>query len=400
MRKLVTLGASTLFAVSAVAGPAFYGQINKEIRYVGQDDHKNSATAGASSSYTGPTSVDGYGSFIGARGSYNAKGLKIGYLAEIGTDSDQDNGGGDNLFLRQAYATVGGSFGTVTVGETWLESTLRVVSLDPLDQTGAQARGTDQANIIGASRSTTSATNGARQITGLGYNYRNFVDALQWQSKVFSNFQFTVSVDRNESSSLVPGSTNTDFYTYTLAYDRRVGRGDLSLFGTYTYQDQSAVKSDNSEKGWQLGAKYSCNKWGFSLGYGMSSYDSNGTNDAGTANATFENEYKRMFAAISHSHRRWTFALTYSALEVDEPQDSLAGTNGATAGLATAGSGDYTQIALGATYALHKNVDARFVLAQYDVELNGRNADLDTTNTGLNKDNTATSGILGLAVRF
>lgn len=115
-KKLIALAVAGLVSAPAFAqsNVTIYGLVDVGATY--RSDNANSAIGSKTSIDSGQAN----GNRLGFRGTEDlGNGLKAGFVLEQGFYVDQGTGRGDGAFSRQAFVTLGGSFGTVALGRQY-----------------------------------------------------------------------------------------------------------------------------------------------------------------------------------------------------------------------------------------------------------------------------------------
>jgi hypothetical protein len=334
----------------AMEGPTLYGLINKEYRYVDQDDEA------LSTSSTGVTDVDGFESRLGAKGSHSPKdNLKVNYKIELGINSQRDGANAERIRIRLAQADLAGKYGTLTIGQAWTPNTIKMLKLDPLTGTGAQLLGLESADFVG-------------NVSGkYGVKANYFKDLLTYTSPEMGGMQayltqYKSSADLSNSSAVSTVSEvvlayNSKWFNPHFTYGKEELRGD----------------NENADSYWNLAARFNFDKMTVALGMGKEVVGKSGTTDI---------EYDHMLATFSYMmNNRLTIAANYGSTDF--------GNKGST-------TGDQTQFAIGPICKLSKNFKTRLIYKNIK-----RTADT-ASELGLatKKENKANVIIAGLTLGF
>jgi hypothetical protein len=337
MKRKIFVVCLAFLALSAHAAPTLFGFLNKEIRYIDQEDVHHRSTLSVLDE-----NID-YASRLGVKGMHEVDDLKINYIFEMGIGSSA-------LGIRLANAYIGNDqYGRLMIGQDYTATSLQGLLLDPLVDTGVSLLGyTSAANIANAS-------GGA-----LGYLYRGRYNLLGYKSPVIAGFRVMATrdqmqtggtVDRTRGHATNNNSTLPIYNDVLVNYDNKFGGIGLNVSLGYMLAEGENKTFDDA---YTVGAKVSVNNMmAFTVYYGMKSFETM----ASGMTVKKENEYNYLMGTAAYMHGVHTLAVTYGAYgdEIYYSDTKAAKT-------------DRNQIALGYKYALGKNALFNVTASKYTVE--------------------------------
>ena len=368
--KLIGILVLALFSWGAIAAveikaPTIYGKVNKELRYVDQDkEHNYSKFSGVQEGSTG--------SRLGAKGNLDAENVQVGYVLEMGFDSERstkDTTYDDEIYIRIAKATLDMGFGTFQVGQDWTVTGLVGIWLDPLNETGAGQLGAETSRDIKNSE------------LAVGHNSRTLKDYIGYKTPKFAGWQLSIGYDRNDEQqkSADTGATNSTIpdnghapstLEGLLSYDGDFGMLKPKLYLGYISTSGSASNDDTSMM------------VGTSLGMGDFTLTGMYSKEEKKIITTTSTDYEKTMIMGTGQYKlgAHSLALTYGHSSKEQGDKS---------------SGDWkdqTQIALGYFYDINKYVRLSLVAASFKVK--------DKDDNGTKAKNDAKSVITGVRLNF
>ncbi len=344
-----------------------YLLLNKEYRYVSQDDAANKGN------WTGVTDVDGFETRLGVKGNSKLNGnLVAAGKIELGINSQKDNGAGENIRIRLAQIDLSGKFGKITVGKHWNPNSLRMLGLDPFTATGAQLLGLDSKDIDGA-------------VAGnFGMKARYFNDGFTYYTPDFSGVKLSVTADQSSDTLVKDADGDTQKWTTAvLTFDKKFGNYQLNSHITYAMGDFEGDGSnlDNDQNFITVGLKFSSELFGVSFAYTKE--------DRGEAlnssNKTVDVERNHMLAAAWYNYKKFTFGLNYGKTEFGEDADTIDGVDYK--------NGEQSQVAVGVIYKLSNNFKTRLIYKNQKTTAN-------QAIVGTSKENKADVVLAGITATF
>lgn len=355
MKKIVIGTIAAIATTSAFAAPTLYGKINKELRYVSQEDEVSTRVN------SGVTDVDGSESRFGIKGSQSADGMNVDYKLEVGVNSSKDasttNSSSTGLRIRQANVKVNTSYGSWTLGRATHADR---VELDKLDA------------FSGTSAASVSSNGDLVDFSKVGSKARSRNNMIGYTSPTMMGLTVSVEADKDDNTSLVRTDAVSNWYAATATYARDIAGMNFRIHATKAMEDSSQAASDTANSFTNLGLTLGNKVWGFGVRLGMQ-------NDGKAVTATGKDqETDHMLVSAHYMMGMHKLALTYKTSKEDYSAEKQ----------------EYSQISAGMICKVSKHVSSRLIVQKSTFSQEA------TAIAGSLKEIGATSVITGITVKF
>ncbi|MEI8347558.1 MAG: porin [Pseudomonadota bacterium] len=359
MKKMIVasaffLGAGAVLAADVTAtAPTVYGKVNKEIKYIKQEDKFNTVKM------LGPQDPTSSVSRLGAKGTVGTEGLKANYVLEMGLNSTGDNSSG-TIALRQAYISAGDFWGSVIAGQTDTATWGIYTDIDPLQTTSA-AMTTNQLSSTTDFQISNNSAPTSHQITGIGFLNRSRQDLVGYKSPNFQGLQFYTTWDKNNMNTNTVGTTNYTYWENLLTFEKKLALVTPKLYLGYVKQSGGMTLRKDTNligavrvmvKDFVVGLSYSTRK---------------NTTDT---RSDINKKEKRMVATAKYTMGKLSAVATYAKAKVD---------NGLTNN--DLDKANHTQCAASIAYNVYAPLELRLTYAKYKYEEDNNSQNEEHGNT-------------------
>jgi hypothetical protein len=335
-KKLLLTCTVALTSLTIQAAPTIYGSLNKDLRYIDQEDVHHRST------FSVVDEVSNAPSRLGVKGTHELDGVSIDYKFEMGI-------GTSALGIRHAHAYIGNKmYGKVVIGQDFTALSRVGGKFDPLADTAVGLAGIHQASNIANAVS-----------KRLGYFYRGRNNLLGYQSPNIAGFQLLYTRDDKQVGGTADRArghatnNSTSLPTHNeilVTYKNKFGGVGLDVYAGYAIGEGPA--SDKAyDSLYTVGAKAMFGQISVSALYSMEMIEQMQTTKMK------EDEKSYMMASAAYKMGAHTVAATYGAYSEDVYYNDTQAT-----------TKDRNQMALGYKYALGKNAVFNVTASQYSVE--------------------------------
>jgi predicted porin len=316
------------------AGPTIYGKVNKELRYMTQEDDFETK-----SKFTSVRDVRNSHSRIGVKGDMDLEnGMKGIYQIEMGVvtqeNTDEYAGADTGIYNRLAMAGLETKFGTLTAGQQYAVDAMALLKLDMMLDTSFMGTGYDMGNV----------SNFVLPTGAFGYNYLSRNEAVNYVTPEMMGIKLGVSMIDKENDLNV----NEKWNIFYAGYNKTMGANTLEAHLSYGMEKKDTAEDD---KYWQtavgfhmpqltvsamygvytkteknditkmnVGAKYKMGKCALAVAYTASTDDNDGK----------ENKQSQMAATFSHAFNN-NLSVRLMAGQVKVEKQEFSNTDPATA---------------------------------------------------------------------
>jgi len=341
MRKLFVITLGMLLAVPAIADvmPTIYGKVNREVSMRNLDAEE---TGSKEIGNIRSTDVANSESRIGVKGEYGFNDHTAKYVLELGVNS-----GTNAIGVRESYVDIGGFWGSIIAGQTYVAGDMVGLKLDPLSGTSAGLAAVDITNALPsmADDDTTAANetyvpikyDHALGAYGIGYTYRSRKELIGYKTPVIGGFQFYTTIDNNDDIALA--GNKATFWSNQASFEKQIN--DMN-FGVYAIYDVVSGAGYKDAKVMGAGLSFAA------MGFGLTGMYTKSEKTAETAAAQPVETTQIMITGKYTFMDTNTVALTYGKMSNEDKNE-----------VGNAAKNNTSQMAVALIKELHKNVSVR-----------------------------------------